>query len=104
MDVVLEVFDTFAFDRLYANLVPLQPNTWSFDPASSIGASWSGCNDLNATYDAAPKAAGRMARSGWQYEPASSYFRFEPTEYAYISRWDRDNIWRQFLSLYVITV
>ncbi|RMX77572.1 hypothetical protein D0868_16595, partial [Hortaea werneckii] len=102
MDVVLEVCDTFLFDKLYASVLPINPAVATFDPISTISASLKGY-DANATFDQATYADGGLARSGWQWEPASSYFNVEPSEYAYMSRWDRDNIYRQFISLYILT-
>ncbi|RMY51856.1 hypothetical protein D0865_06111 [Hortaea werneckii] len=102
MDVVLEVCDTFLFDKLYASVLPINPAVATFDPISTISASLKGY-DANATFDQATYADGGLARSGWQWQPASSYFNVEPSEYAYMSRWDRDNIYRQFISLYILT-
>jgi hypothetical protein len=35
---------------------------------------------------------------------ARRFFSIEPTEYAYMSAWSRDSIWRQGISLYLITL
>ncbi|KAI7412343.1 sterol delta 5,6-desaturase ERG3, partial [Hortaea werneckii] len=102
MDIVLEVCDTFLFDKLYASVLPINPAVATFDPISTISASLKGY-DANATFDQATYTDSGLARSGWQWEPASSYFNVEPSEYAYMSRWDRDNIYRQFISLYILT-
>ena len=98
MDVVLEAFDTFLFDRLYANALPIGPSHSTFDPVSTLAASFKGYNE---TYGLAPEVP--FTRSGWQWEPSNSYFSLQPSEFAYLSRWDRDNIFRQALSLYIIT-
>lgn len=100
MDVVLEVFDTFLFDRLYANALPISPSVSTFDPVSTIAASLKafGSNETIGLSQGGP-----FARSGWQWEPSNSYFSLEPSDFAYLSRWDRDNIYRQALSLYIIT-
>jgi len=104
MDVVLEVFDTLLFDRLYANVLPLSPAVASFDPISTISASLKGYHDINATYDTTNSISdATFARSGWQWQPASEYFSMQPSDYAYMSKWDRDNMYRQFVSLYLIT-
>ena len=72
-----------------------------FDPISTIAASLKTSVD-NATY--LPGAAdGGLIRSNWQYEPATSLLPLQPSEYAYMSQWDRDNVWRQAISLYVLT-
>ncbi|KAF2151135.1 hypothetical protein K461DRAFT_287033 [Myriangium duriaei CBS 260.36] len=93
MDVVLEVFDTFAFDRFYSTLLPLKQSTHTWSPldliAPSPNASWS-----------------NLEHSGiqnYKFEPASQYFHVEPSAYAYMSRWPRDNAMRQAVSLYLIT-
>nr|POE65075.1 delta(7)-sterol 5(6)-desaturase [Quercus suber] len=102
MDVVLEIFDTLLFDRIYANVLPIQTAVASFDPISTIAASFG--KNINATWDpAASLADSSLARSGWQYTPASQSFSLQPSEYAWQSRWDRDNIWRQAVSLYAVT-
>ncbi|KAH0108161.1 sterol delta 5,6-desaturase ERG3, partial [Aureobasidium melanogenum] len=46
-----------------------------------------------------------MARgiTPYKFEPASQYFSVEPSSYAYMSRWPRDNIARQAISLFLIT-
>ena len=104
MDVVLELFDTFLLDRVYANVLPRNPAASAFDPVSTIAASLSSGGFFNGSWDTATKASsGPFARSQWQYEPASQYFSVQPGEYAYLSRWDRDYMYRQALSLYVIT-
>ena len=102
MDVVLEVFDTFLFDRAYANALPIHPSILSFDPISTIAASLKGYQDVNASWSGSIPTSD-SSRSGWQYNAATQYFGLEPSEYAYMSRWDRDNIYRQTLSLYLIT-
>jgi lathosterol oxidase len=97
MDVVLEAFDTYLFDRIYANVLPIS-SAVTFDPVSTITAS---LKAVNATL--LQEQGGALARSSWQYQPSTEYFSFEPSEYAYQSSWDRDNIFRQFFSLYIIT-
>lgn len=103
MDVVLEIFDTFLLDRLYANVLPIHPSVSSFDPVSTLSASLKGHDAFNTTGYGSAESAGEFARSGWTYTPATQYLPIEPSEYAYMSRWDRDNIWRQTVSLYCIT-
>jgi len=104
MDVVLELADTFFFDRCYANLLPISSAVASsFAPISTLAAGFK-AYDVNATWDAATGLlAGESARSGWQWEPSSQFFSLPPSEYAYMSRWDRDNIYRQAVSLYLLT-
>ena len=86
MDVILEVFDTFLFDRLYARVLPASP-------VSSVILG-DGMNAHNVSL-------GRTA--GYVYTPSTSYFRLEPSKYAYMSSWPRDYVYRQGLTLYLIT-
>ncbi|MCJ1449275.1 MAG: c-5 sterol desaturase [Stictis urceolatum] len=37
------------------------------------------------------------------YKPASQYLKLEPSQYAYMSALPRDNVWRQGITLYLIT-
>lgn len=104
MDVVLEVFDTYLFDRIYANVLPIHPSISSFDPISTLTAGLKLPDAFNSTWGAIASAAtSEVVRSGWQFQPASQSFSVQPSEYAYMSRWDRDNIFRQSISLYLIT-
>ncbi|PIA92048.1 C-5 sterol desaturase [Cercospora beticola] len=102
MDVVLEVFDTFLFDRIYANALPISPSVSTFDPVSTLAASLKGFASNESAFNNFSQEAS-LARSTWQWEPSNSYFSLQPSEFAYLSRWDRDNIYRQFLSFYIIT-
>ena len=86
MDVVLEVFDNFLFDRLYAKVLPASP-------VSSI--------ILGDGVVAANASLGQTV--GYIYTPSTSYFRLEPSKYAYMSSWPRDYVYRQALTLYLIT-
>lgn len=81
MDVVLEITDSFIGDYVYAWAHPANPAA----PYDYLDAS-------NAT-----------AHSSWQYKPASTFFYIEPSQSAYMSAWDRDNIFRQGISLFMIT-
>ena len=103
MDVVLEVFDTFFFDRIYANVLPIHPSVSSFDPISTIAASFKGYGVNNSSTWGGARAGGEFARSGWEWKPASQYFSVRPSEYAWMSRWDRDDFYRQVTSLYFVT-
>ena len=104
MDVFLEIFDTFFFDRLYANVLPIHPSVSSFDPISTLAASLKGYSNANSSWNGTTSVGNsEFARSVWQHQPASEYFTVQPSEYAYMSRWDRDNLWRQCVSLYIIT-
>lgn len=94
MDVVLEIFDTFTLDRLYATLLPLTPSMLAFSTIDPLATS------PNATWSSMREAATPAA---YTFQPASQYLSFEPSSYAYMSRWPRDNIFRQFISLFLIT-
>jgi len=101
MDVILEVADSFIFDRLYASILPIQ-TALPFDPISTLTAGFKGFD--NDTYSQQLAASGiEYAVSAWQYKPSSEYFSVQPSEYAFMSRWDRDNMYRQFVSLYLMT-
>lgn len=87
MDIVLEVFDTFVFDRLYATILPTIkaiPNGRNFS------------NDATSTFSSRRELPTAIQAS-------NQLFQLEPSKYAYMSAWPRDNIWRQGLSLYLIT-
>lgn len=89
MDVVLEIADSFIFDPLYATLLPARAPSW---PAN---ATFSSIKQEPTSY-ALPHAT-------WQYQPASKYFSVQPSKYAYMSQWSRDDWMRQAVSLYLIT-
>lgn len=93
MDLVLEGFDTYLFDPVYASLYPVVPRS----------------NIYNA-FDGNASAAGAILgdtpaplHNNWEYKPASQYLSFTPLSWAYESSWQRDDPWRQFLSLFIIT-
>ncbi|EZF31621.1 hypothetical protein H109_07601 [Trichophyton interdigitale MR816] len=94
MDIVLEVFDTFVFDYLYACALPLSAP--SSDIISNI---FKGVNSTTASTIAQVSGVG----NGFVYSPATKYFSLEPFEYAYQSSLPRDNGFRQVLSLFLIT-
>lgn len=82
MDIVLEVLDTFVGDHVYAALHPSKALGNSFDPESNATA---------------------QPPSTWHYEPATAYLHLEPSRAAYLSAWPRDNIYRQGISLFLVT-
>jgi lathosterol oxidase len=92
MDLVLEGFDTFLFDPLYASLYPVVPkgNVYS-------------ALDGNASTAGAILASPAPRYNSWEYKPASQYLSFQPLSWAYESSWQRDDPLRQFISLFVIT-
>ncbi|KAI1085724.1 C-5 sterol desaturase [Whalleya microplaca] len=82
MDVVLEATDSFIADYIYA---------WAY-PARTVP--YDHPQFTNAT---------EQGFSSWQYKPACPYFDIPPSKYAYMSAWDRDNIYRQSITLFLIT-
>ncbi|KAG9235296.1 hypothetical protein BJ875DRAFT_504128 [Amylocarpus encephaloides] len=86
MDIALELCDTYFFDYLYSALLPVQQAAYAWKDGSS-----------NAT------AFDPRAVSPWQYVPASKFISFEPRDAAYMSQWARDSVYRQTLSLFLIT-
>ena len=86
MDVVLEIFDTFLFDRLYAAVLP----------ASRPSSSHPVAKDATATFSSMRELPTAIART-------NQLFQLEPSKYAYMSHWERDNVWRQGISLYIVT-
>ncbi|KAI5300184.1 hypothetical protein KEM56_002667 [Ascosphaera pollenicola] len=92
MDVVLELFDTFACDYLYAKAFPLAA------PRAPILAKLA--NGLNATD---PAIASTLLHNGYVYTPSTQFLSFEPTEWAYLSAFPRDNAFRQAFTLFMIT-
>lgn len=87
MDLVLELFDTFLFDYMYAYLLPAQQS----HPALK-----------NSTVTFSSLREGPTP-THYVYYPASEYLSFTPSDFAYKSLWARDDIYRQALSLFLIT-
>ena len=87
MDIVLEIFDTFIFDGLYAKYLPATSST-------SLSRS---------AVDNATSASSSMPNAPIPYQPASRFLHLEPSAWAYMSAWPRNSVWRQTLSLYLIT-
>ncbi|KAI4092916.1 MAG: hypothetical protein LQ344_003195 [Seirophora lacunosa] len=86
MDIVLEIFDTIIFDRLYATVLP----------ASFAGYSAQNIGHATTTFSS-------TRESPTSVPPSTQIWQLEPSQYAFMSTWPRDNIWRQTLSLYLIT-
>lgn len=93
MDVVLEIVDTLAFDRLYATLAPASPSSYLSQRFNNLTTSPFSSLRTNAT--ASPQYT-------YVYEPASQFISLEPTKWAYSSSLPRDNIYRQSFSLFLI--
>ncbi|KAI0024875.1 hypothetical protein F4780DRAFT_480772 [Xylariomycetidae sp. FL0641] len=84
MDVVLEIADTYVADYVFANLLPAKPAPYDFPNVASS-------NSTAQTF------------SSWQYKSSAPWLPMEPSEYAYMSAWDRGNIYRQAITLFMIT-
>lgn len=93
MDVVLEGFDTFLFDRLYSTIFPATPGAAAYNAFKDAA---------NATISSLGEAP-TSHYNDFQYRPASQYMSFEPSSYAYTSSWARDDVARQAFSLFLIT-
>lgn len=92
MDVVLEVFDTFLFDRLYAAALPASSAAFIQNalPHKLANSTWSSLLEV-------PRS------TSWEYAPATQFLTIQPSKYAYMSAWPRDYVYRQALSLFLIT-
>jgi lathosterol oxidase len=90
MDIVLEVFDTLLFDRIYSTLLPASSTT-AYQLALQNNATSTFPTFLDIT------------QHKWLYQPASSIISLQPTAWAYGSALPRDNIFRQATSLFLIT-
>lgn len=86
MDIVLEIADTFVLDRFYATLLPASPLIHNKGLVKNATATFSSVREL-------PTAI----------HGSGQFFQLEPSRYAHMSSWPRDNVWRQGLSLYLIT-
>ncbi|CAK7271150.1 c-5 sterol desaturase [Sporothrix epigloea] len=83
MDIALELMDQYVFDYAYAAVFPAYPV--AFNKVAG----------LNAT--------AAQTLSSWEYTPSSFLLELEPSVYAYASSVPRDNVFRQFFSLFLIT-
>lgn len=88
MDVVLELADTFVFDRVWATLLPAKTALTH--------------HNASATFSSMREGATLVPQQKWAWEPATQYFSFPPTDYAWMSQWARDNTSRQFIELFLI--
>lgn len=98
MDVVLEIFDQYVGDRLWAYMLPAFPLV-----QSALSPSKSDLLLPNGTYPSIRQAATGVS-SSYTYHPASQYMNLEPSDFAYMSQWNRNNVWRQAASLFGITL
>ncbi|KAH8170755.1 fatty acid hydroxylase superfamily protein [Sarocladium implicatum] len=84
MDIVLEVTDTFIGDYLWSFFLPARPAPQDYADAVYANSS-------------------AKSFSSWTYEPSTHLFSLEPSQYAYMSSFPRDDPLRQLTSLYFIT-
>lgn len=83
MDIPLEIADHFVGDYVYAWLLP------------AASASRDSPHDLhNGT---------RQILSNWEYQPSTYLLYLEPSQAAYEGVWPRNNIYRQSISLFLLT-
>ncbi len=94
MDIVLEVLDTYALDRLYATLLPASTALFPFNAVKQAAGA-----TANATFSSMRELP---THTSYEYHPASQYLQLQPTEWAYMSAWDRNNIYRQIISIFTI--
>jgi Delta7-sterol 5-desaturase len=88
MDIVLEAFNSYGFDRFWATILPASKATFL----------------TNMLKEAVPSATfSSMREAPTAFRPASQYLSFEPGRYAYMSALPRDNMWRQGVTLFLIT-
>lgn len=92
MDIVLEIFDTFLFDRIYSTLLPAL-DRW---PLRQTGQ-----NVVSSTFSSLQEGATMVPQ--YSFQPASKILSFQPSEWAYQSAWPRNNIYRQAISLFLVT-
>lgn len=85
MDIILEVFDTFLFDRFWATVYP----------ASSFKYTKNVVKDATSTFSS-------MRELPTPIHSSTQFFHLAPSQFAYMSEWPRDNVWRQFFTLYLI--
>jgi len=100
MDIVLEIFDQYVGDALYASILPAFPQ-------STLSLGKSDILQPNGTYSSVRQMA-TMPPTSYTYEPSSQYISqfldLTPSDLAYMSQWSRNHIARQALSLSAITM
>ncbi len=94
MDIILEVCDTFLFDRVYAIALPASSTSYLSQYVKSAAT---------ATFSSMREMGTQTQTQKYVYEPASQYINFRPSHWAYASALPRDNLYRQALSLFLIT-
>lgn len=94
MDIILEFFDTYLLDRAYAAAVPASSTSFISQYVKGVATS---------TFSSMREMGTQTPTQKYVYKPASQYINFTPSSWAYASALPRDNVYRQLLSLYMIT-
>lgn len=93
MDIILEVVDTLLLDRVYATLLPASTSQYLNYKIS---------NATTSTFSSLREGATPSPQYTYIFEPASRLVSLTPTDWAYMSSWPRDNVYRQGISLFFI--
>jgi len=88
MDIIQEACDSLFFDKFWATVLPA-PRAFNSSHAT-------------ATFSSMREGATLIPQQKWIWEPATKYFSFPPSEYAWASAWSRDYTPRQFIELFLI--
>jgi Delta7-sterol 5-desaturase len=103
MDIVLEFADALFFDRAYAYLWPALPGPSSLAALSRMGARPNATATWSHIHGLGRRAEAYVGLNNYRFRPASQLISMPPTRWAYETGWQRDDPWRQLLSLYLIT-
>ncbi|GMG40487.1 unnamed protein product [Ambrosiozyma monospora] len=103
MDIVLEVLDTFLFDKAYATILPksLESQLPDFKPATdffekTFQNTFENNNSTSTLVNALKPAAKKV------YGLTAEYYFFEESPFAHASLLSRSNIIRQIISLFTV--
>lgn len=98
MDLYLEVLDTFFLDKLYATLLPA--------PEFSVGSNGGQMAEASVNASNSYSTAFYSTRNYFKSSTGDVYGEpalLQPSEYINQSIWARDNLYRQFISLFFVT-
>ena len=97
MDIILEILDTLLLDRVYATLWPASTASVSYQIIRQAAADAAAAGRMvNATFSSRQELPTGIS---YEYHPSSQYVQLRPSEWAYMSAWPRDHIFRQLLSV-----
>src|ERR1700677_2491476 len=99
MDIVLEFADALFFDRAYAYLWPALPGPSSLAALSRMGARPNATATWSHIHGLGRRAEAYVGLNNYRFRPASQLISMPPTRWAYETGWQRDDPWRQLLSL-----